>query len=369
MRDILYDRFQENFRKSIGGHTLIDWGKVLASADEKAFEVEHTGNLFKLYSLYSYLNFPYLHIMPNQRRMAISPFKLIYLDLFSGNGLNRIETNGRKYFVCGSPILALLASFLRSQRREYSCDFDHMIMIDQKDENISLLSERLKLVASQLGIDSTISISNNVGNSKANVIVAKGDVTDDKFVQELTDSMDEIWGNDLVHVMLFVDPDSPRGLKMKTLKKMLSYPGDLLILLHPGIFSEMTMKKRYNAESLMSMLDIGESEARSLLTTKQTPSKLADYYVGEYENAIRNTSIRRLRDGTNRRNVVVKVPIRTKQFSYLLIYATRQTSGNSSSWQKPFEDFANWIGRQSDTGELALLVLTGRQSRFEDFTS
>jgi hypothetical protein len=131
----------------------------------------------------------------------------------------------------------------------------------------------------------------------------------------------------------------------------------------------MTMKKRYKEESLISMLDVNGEEARDLLSGKHTPPYLSEYYINRYEHAIRETSIDRLRPGKNKRDVIIKVPIRTRQSNYLLIYATRKTSGDSSGWQKPFEDFATWIGRQSNIGELALLVLTGRQSSLEDFPS
>jgi three-Cys-motif partner protein len=366
--DVLYNRFIKDFHDSIGDHTLVAWGRELATDNDKAFPVEHTGNLFKLYSLYSYLIFPYLHIMPNQRARSQSPFKLIYLDLFAGNGLNRIETNKREYYVCGSPILTLLASFLMSQRRRYSCYFDQMILIDQKKENVALLSQRINCVAKKLNIDSVITVSNKLEDRNSNVTVTKADVTDDRFVQILIDVINKIWTNNHIHVMLFIDPDAPRNLKMQTLKEMLKFPGDLLMLLHPGIFAEMTMKKRYNEKTLMSMLGIDRKEAESLMTERQEPAVLSEYYVKKYEAAIKGTPISRLKQGGNKREVVIKVHISTKQSSYLLIYATRETGGNSSVWQKPFANFANWIGKQSDAGELALHVLTGHQSSLDHFS-
>lgn len=368
MKDNLYDRFKDNFSNSIVGNTLIQWANELSKMSSQAFNVEHPGNFFKLYSLYAYLLFPYLHIMPNQRSRSKSPFKLIYVDLFAGNGLNSIETNGRNYFVCGSSILTIFACYLRSQSRKYDCYFDHMFMIDQKEDSLEILSHRIQYVAKKLGIDSRLRISNNVDDTSSNVVITKGNVTNDNFIQSLTKTIEKIWGGDLIHVMLFVDPDTPGNLKMQTLKKLLQYPGDLILLLHPGIFIEMVMKKRYKEESLIAMLDISASEAKDLLSEKQTQAKLSEYYVKKYQDAIRETPIKRLK-GQNRRNVIIKVPIQTRQSSYLLIYATRNTSGDSSGWQKPFEDFATWIGKQSKTGDLALQILTGSQSSIEDFSS
>jgi len=62
--DKLYERFNENFKVKIGNYTIPEWGTILASMNSEAFSVENTGTLFKLYSLYAYLKFPYLHIIP-----------------------------------------------------------------------------------------------------------------------------------------------------------------------------------------------------------------------------------------------------------------------------------------------------------------
>ncbi len=69
-------------------------------------------------------------------------YKMVYLDLFAGNGLNKIEYERRKYFVCGSSLPSLLSAYSLTQTRQYSCYFDHMILIDNNPRSNGLLADR-----------------------------------------------------------------------------------------------------------------------------------------------------------------------------------------------------------------------------------
>jgi three-Cys-motif partner protein len=359
MSDSLYQRFINDFNQKIHGKTINEWGNILASQNEKAFTVDHPGTLFKLYSLYAYLIFPYLPIISSLR--SKHNVEMIYVDPFAGNGLNKIELGKTKYFVCGSPILTLLASHALSQKRSYSCYFDKMILVEKDREKIELLKERLETIIIHLGIKHIVNIGDNL-QSKSNILVLNANSKDTNFLRQLTCEIDRIWNEKLMQTMLFVDPGSPENLDISMLKKLLSYPGDLLMLLHPGIFAEMANKKRYAVTTLRSMLGLQSEDAKSIFKNTQMPSKLVKYYIDNYREAIKKIEMQRLIKGSKFREKITEVSIQTGGAHYTLLYATRETGGSDFlKWQGVFHDFAKHIGQLSDSGPLALEVLTGNQ--------
>ena len=256
----LFERFIRNFREEINHRNILQWGEFLASMNSTAFEVEHTGTLFKLYSLYSYLRFPYLHIMMSRRQKGQFPQKIVYLDLFSGNGLNKVNTEGRSHYICGSGILALLASYVLSEKRRYTCYFDHMLLIDSDNKNNVILLDRCKSMLKNLGIESVSGTDNDLTSKYTNITTIHGDATKSRFMDKITDWLDDIWDKHSIHIMLFVDPPSPSTLNVSILKRLLVYPGDFLMLLHPGTFAEMVSKRRYNIETIQTMTKNGNKK-------------------------------------------------------------------------------------------------------------
>jgi hypothetical protein len=63
LRPTIIERFKKDFTEMIGNKDIIAWSNYLSKKNSTAFSVEHPGSLFKLYSLYSYLIFPYLPII------------------------------------------------------------------------------------------------------------------------------------------------------------------------------------------------------------------------------------------------------------------------------------------------------------------
>ena len=152
-----------------------------------------------------------------------------------------------------------------------------------------------------------------------------------------------------------MDPPSPSTLNISILKRLLGFPGDLLMLLHPGTFAEMVYKRRYNVESMLTMLNIDAKEAELLLSRKShSAEELGEYYLRKYKAAIKNTKIRGVHTGSEYRDIIIDIPIRTAQSSYTLLYATRTTGGKDSlKWQEAFQYFARWIGSISDIRQKA----------------
>ncbi len=358
--DSCLDRFIKNFKKiKIGKKTILDWSYHLATKDSKAFEVQHTGTLFKLDLLYSYLDFPYLHIMSRQRQKYNT--KLIFLDLYSGNGLNKIKSES-SLFLCGSSLLALLCSHNQTIKKQYPCYFDYTVMIDNDKDSITTLYDRCDALTKDLKISNKLKLSNKF-ETDAQLLTIRGDVINQDFISQLCLWLDSIW-QDKIHIMMFVDPGSPGRLSMQTLTNLLTYPGDLIILLHQELFVEMVLKKRYNTDTIQRMLGMNKTDAESLFN--KSKAELSRLYVKRFVDTIQGVKIDRLSSGSNYRNVVSSIKIRTDKQTYTLLFATRTTGGkHHETWQKIFSDYNTCIEKLSDAGKTMIGVLKGSQQRVD----
>jgi three-Cys-motif partner protein len=359
----LIERFKKDFQDQIGTKNLQEWAKFLADQDETAFVVDHTGTLFKLYILYSYIKWPYLKIMANQRQQHHT--KLIFIDLYAGNGLNKISTPSEIY-VLGSSLLALLAAYLINNLRNYDGYFDHMVLIDKNAKSIESLQNRCKIILNELG-ENRITVGDSL-SSNSRIITLKSDIQDSDSIMLLSNWLDSIWKNNLIHTLLFVDPDRAANFSMNTLIKLLRFPGDLFVLLHTETFVEMVNKERYNPDTIQNMLGVTKEEVSKIFELKTNKEK-AEYYVRRFESTISETQIDKLKKGSNRREVIITIPITIgTNANYYLLYATRKTGGNDSEkWQEGFMKFANDIRKMSEVGKTALEVLKGPQKTIDEF--
>lgn len=357
------DKFLDDFNEVIGGRNILAWGKYLANKSTTAFEVEHSGTLFKLYSLYSYLGYPYLPIMQGWRRKS-NARRLIYVDAFCGNGLNVLKNKKNRTYVCGSSILALLASHRLGTRQNFN--FDEMILIDLKKRNIKSLENRINDIVSTLGVSSAYSTNLNLNNSD-NVHIVQGDIKKTNFVKSVADYLNNYWSRfPLIHIMFFIDPGTPASLTFATLKELLVFPGDLILLLHPGLFAEMYKKGRYRSSTLKSMLELSNQEIKDLET--KTVKELQTLYVQKYCSLIGNIRIRNITTGSTVRNVIMTVDIQTKSGYYVLLYAVRTTGGGAHQiWQENVRKLADEIGKLSHLGGLPLEILLGKQDQITGF--
>lgn len=124
----LIKKFKEDFDEKIGGKNLKEWSRFLSQKNRDAFLVAHTGTLYKLYTMFSYTRRPYLEIFTNPNKPK--GIKTFFIDLYGGNGLNQITDP--EHFLCGSSILAFLASYSLTEKRHHDSYFDHLISIDKK---------------------------------------------------------------------------------------------------------------------------------------------------------------------------------------------------------------------------------------------
>ena len=355
------DRFVNDLKgDKIGGRTMLDWSDHLYKQKSEAFEVEHTGTVFKLTLLSSYVTFPYLSIMANRRREFGT--KLIFLDLYSGNGLNKIKD--LQFVLCGSSLLALLHSHYLTTSRNYSCYFDHYVMVDGDKKSITILHDRCKTILNDLDMGVDLMLGNKL-ESNAHLLTLNENAQDKTFISRLCNWLDSIWDNE-IHILLFIDPDTPANFSIDTLIKLLQYPGDLLILLHPGIFAKQVLTHTYRPETLETMLGISETEAKDLLSYTSS-DELSNYYVQRFKDVIGKVQIRKLKPGSHTRNVIESIPIRTKKQHYELLIATRVTGGTDSpQWQKALLSYAKEIGKLSDSGKTIVDIIQGPQHRLDE---
>lgn len=361
----LIEILQQEFNRNIGDKNLAEWGKYIGKTNSTAFKVTHSGTLFKLFSLYSYLLYTYLPIMRNWRSISNSR-KLLYIDIFCGNGLNKLTINGKETFVCGSAILTLFASHRLTQNFRNNYFFDNMLLIDRRENNIDLLKQRCDHLISELNLSNINSIDTTF-NTKSKINFVRGNLKSDSFVNRIISHIEDYWSkNQLIHIMFFIDPGSPPSLRMSTLRSLLVYPGDLIMLLHPGIFAEMVKKKKYKDETLKEMLDLRDYEINKL--NRFTVPQLQKLYVDRYINEIRKIEIRKITKGSPFREIITPVHIRTKSSYYVLIYATRKTGGpDYEKWQETFKKFAEEIGKLSNLRGLILNILSGEQKQIPGF--
>lgn len=366
MRSIIED-FKKGLTEKIGNKTIIEWSRYLSIKNSNSFSVDHPGLLFKLFSLYSYLLYPYLPIMRSWRSDKPEQSRLIYLDPFAGNGLNKIHHNDLKHFICGSSVLTLLTSQKLTYIRKKDFSFDQMILIDKSKDKIMLLSDRLDILIKDLDLQDYVICHKLDLNSK--IITISQDVTRKSFVIDLVNHINNIWSQfPRINIMFFIDPDTPSSLTAFLLNNLLSFPGDVIMLLHSGIFAEMVNKKRYSENKLIDMLGYDKHQVKDLYKKTNNPQDLEKIYVDRYEQIIKNIEIKRITSGSNKRDIIKKVPIKTKSRNYILLYATRKTGGRDyKTWQREFEKLANDIGKLSDTGNLALNVLSGEQQQISFF--
>ena len=120
------------------------------------------------------------------------------MDLFSGNGLNKVNTE-RSYYICGSGILVLLASYVLSEKRRYTCYFDQLLVDNDKKNNVILL-DRCKSMLKCLGIESILSVDNDLA-ANTNIMTIHGDATKLRFMDKITEWLDKIWSKHTIHIM------------------------------------------------------------------------------------------------------------------------------------------------------------------------
>ncbi|RLI06727.1 hypothetical protein DRO32_05160 [Candidatus Bathyarchaeota archaeon] len=208
-------------------------------------------------------------------------YPVIYIDLFSGCGLDIIETRGTKLLIPGSPIIAAVLA---------QPPFTQMICVEKDKTYATALKERLSRLMPR---NKFIVICDDVNNAI------------DKVISMLADKPK-------AHFLAFIDP---YGLELDwdTLARLLSFRGDLWVLYQTR--EVLRVRRQPGSEEKMTRF-FGDERWREF----KTEYELLLYYCFKIQHHGKPSV---------RRNFVIPIAIRGRGFSYHLIFAARETARGS----------------------------------------
>jgi hypothetical protein len=359
------------------GLTAQKWAeKLYMDIGGEGFVVDNPGTLIKLLFLWSYMRFPYLHIMASQRHKhrAINPWaKLFYFDPYAGNGIVRVKVGeDNELTIPGSAMLALLAPILLHKERSESktisyYQWDIIALNDIRNDYKGMLITRYKYLFKNISATSYYKIHTEfppgpIGDEKITIITSY-DCTQPNTWLNFKEFFNAAKGqNGWIHGLLFLDPPSPSELPLKYLPPLLSVPSDVIALLHTGVFAESVSKKKYKPETLENILNCDSKTAQSLLQQTHRVDELEDVYLRSFCNLLRKTEIEVVK-GSRVRNAIKSIRLRTRRRHYHLIVATRTTGGaDFKEWQNRLNQFAAEVETLSDVNRIVIDILRGRQT-------
>jgi len=245
--------------------------------------------------------------------IAKSYFKrIVYIDLFAGCGINKIDVEGRKEVVFGSTMLAKKVP--RSGK-----EFDKLILVEKDKEYAEMLEKILP---------DALVIPDNC--NKASV---------------LKEIIDEINRVDKTHFLAVMDPEGLE-LKWNTVETLLKHPGD----------------------SIINYMCSGVGKSWGTWRSKETESlenTITEYFgCGDWKNCDSAESLFELYLNRVRNFKENAIPIKVrgiKGFHYHLILAVRKTRG-TQGWIDAINRAKERIEKTTEQDiEMLLDVFQGRQ--------
>jgi len=358
------DKLTNFWHKPIRNKNLNNWGQILYGQGKEEFQVNHPGTLLKLLFLWSYMLFPYLHIMARQRyeqRQKRRDAGLFYLDPYAGCGVVKVgNDNGLR--IPGSPALALLAPInLHEERRnvKYSYYWDMVILNDNNSDYINDLRKRLDFLLQYVILYDSLFVNQ--------INYFEEDCTNEETWIMFKNKINELKkDNGWVHGLIFIDPPFPSSLRFRFLKKVLTVPSDVIALLHTGDFAENVNKRRFSPKTLASIIDENINEARSLLEQTHSTEELENLYINKFIKILKETKMEGIYKGSTIRDRVIPISIRTVKGHYHLVVALRNTGGKEfQEWFRWVNHMAEEISKMSEVGDIILEILKGKQATID----
>ena len=311
---------------------VFELGKRLSTVYPDVIVNAHPWTLLKLLLHSVYVPLYTSIIKPSITKQRFYP--MVYIDLFSGCGLNKISTpSSGDVLMPGSPILA--SFFARSK-------FDYFVCVEKNAKRANALKARLKEVPDGYASEPRIILGDC--NEVIDEICFMLDVILDKKRRS--------------HYLAFIDP---YGFELSwfTLEKLLKRRGDLWILMQAEQIPRMkgTPKGREKLKEFFG-------DYRFMNFNK--PTEFVVYYCHK---------ISRVGSINVRREFVIPCPIklgiRTRKGRvtrrYYLIFATRKTK-QGSRWIKAVEKWRERIKNLTPKlVERAIGVIQGRERDLIDF--
>jgi hypothetical protein len=342
------------------------------------FVVDNPGTLMKLLFLWSYMRFPYLHIMGSRRekyRKSNRQAKLFYLDPYAGNGVVKVRIEkDNEIRVPGSAVLALLVPTLLHKERSKIMNYmwDLVVLNDVSDKHQQELIRRYTYMFKNLFTKESILplnyeiysvIPSPPLRAYCTVIISSYDCTQETIWVKFSQFLNAIKGQKgWLHGLVFLDPPSPAEMPLSLIPRLLSVPSDIVTLLHTGIFAENVIKRIYRPETLMNILNCDHKLAESLLQQTHTRNELEELYLKRFCDLLSNTKIGVGR-GSPVRDFIRPIRLRTKRGHYYLVIATRTTAGEDYiKWQNWLDKFAAEVEALSDVQPIVIDILLSRQA-------
>jgi hypothetical protein len=342
------------------------------------FVVDNPGTLMKLLFLWSYMRFPYLHIMGSQRekhRKNNRQAKLFYLDPYAGNGVVKVRIEkDNEIRVPGSAVLALLVPTLLHKERSKIMNYiwDVMVLNDVSDKHQQELIWRYTYIFNDLFTKEFILPLNYKIYSEApspplsadyTVIISSYDCTQETTWVKFSQFLNAIKGQKgWLHGLVFLDPPSPAEMPLSFIPRLLSVPSDIITLLHTGIFAENVFKRIYKPKTLMNILNCDYKLAESLLQQTHTRDELEKLYLDRFCVLLNNTKLHVGR-GSPIRDFIRPIRLRTKRGHYYLVIATRTTGGEKYiEWQNWLDKFAAEVEALNDVQPSVIDILLSKQA-------
>lgn len=289
---------------------LLDISEELKSINPDVYYETGEWSIVKLIALAYFVDI-YTTIISRQ------PFfdKMRYVELLSGAGLCKIKDTGD--IIAGSALIAA-----KMCRRP----FDEYVFVESDAQRAEALENRMRSVA-------------------ANVRVIRGDCN--VVVRDIV-----VRFEDKDHYLAFVDCE---GLDVywETVYTLLSKPGDLIFNLQSQNVARVVGLAKSGNQSAANNLSrfYGDDRWQDL----SGPDELLESYK------------EKLREDTNRKQVI-SLPVRGPgSYRYDLILATRRTRGGNP-WIRPMEDLSESMSQYGpDFVKMALDILTGRRTTLDSF--
>jgi len=375
------EKLKEGWKVRVMGLPLEEWASELSRIESDTyFSTKHTGTLFKLLFLWSYLIHPYLGIIASRRAKHRSGKAIMfYADPYAGSGLCELPVKGGGAVpILGSGPLALLAPFKMHENHpkvKYSYLWD-CVLLNEVDENSRrALEKRLgymlknyenRHLSSPYHITKDLPEQSIMCGSRP-IVITGYDCTGAWYWHAIREFLLKPLNQktDWIHGLLFVDLPSPSQISLAGFVRLLEVPSDVIILLHDGLFAEIIKRGLYRTmeKGLRYALTENASEEISFDDLKRMKlEEISSYYVGIYEGVLKRTKIWGIRDGSQTRNKILKFPIRTKRRHYTLLLGVRETQGKLfQRWFGWARDLSEEMSRLSELGEQIVDISIARK--------
>lgn len=261
-----------------------------------------------------------------------SNFEVVYIDLFSGCGINQIEDT----FMAGSPLVCIDSVTNRK------VEFDVMFFNDLNSEYCSALEKRLDFLKEKEPFN-WISDRYTILNKDCN-----------DALEEIVDNLNKIKNKNF---LAFIDPYSLE-LSWSSMEKLLSIPfGDVIITFQAryaarAVGQYLSSKSHSSGQGIKQFL--GE-ENEATLATLNTEKAIKNYYVHKI---------------SEHRKFIADIEVKGGEsipYTYHIIFATRKENppwaGYITQMKRLIESFSG------DRVTASLNYITGKTSRIEDYSS